>query len=529
MGCTSLKRLPEAPDGTKAFPALMKDAIRIRGWRGAHEEESVAEHKCECDPSHFHRCADLRWVTPAAACCSSPVARAVSRAASRAFQLDANNVDDIGEAEPGVGVRLQVQLSDGWCDVSAEEAQEICENLAMGNTIFQLHARGRAYAIDFTNANGATQTNEQTGKTRRLRVLDADDGEPHPVSNTEWDGPEAFAGSRSDESQVQLQRTYGPQSLRACASQGPRLKYLADNPHAQACFEQLAAREQQYCGAWAVFYHSYSFAALLYEVQAAVASVLFRFRSHSGALPRILVQDFHDVPDAHTLLSRFNAEFADNKRDHNPAFRRVGISAMCSLVCTGPEACVAKVFNAGYSCKDVSFRQVLCSLLETLYVPKAKVSDLAEQIIALSERHGLDVSQFGGRPCKTGKAGHLLQIFVRRDLVDRLCYAAHPYGPVDEERMPLSQWMNGNHSFAVGQARLLAHPKFFMRSSCVRLFVASAEPTFSRNRRAFQDELVDLIKELGEPVLRERAASGIYGGTLPAWWSSEDQRSHIGQ
>eukprot|EP00971_Amphidinium_carterae_P254929 5060951-Amphidinium_carterae.1 len=34
----------------------------------------------------------------------------------------------------------------------------------------------------------------------------------------------------------------------------------------QACFAEFAKREVEMCGEWAVFYHSYSFAALIYEV-----------------------------------------------------------------------------------------------------------------------------------------------------------------------------------------------------------------------------------------------------------------------
>ena len=49
-------------------------------------------------------------------------------------------------------------------------------------------------------------------------------------------------------------------------------------------------------------------------------------------------------------------------------------------------------------------------------------------IVALSEKHGLDVSQFGGKRCASGRAGHMLQIFVKRNLVDRYLYAALPYG-----------------------------------------------------------------------------------------------------
>jgi len=185
------------------------------------------------------------------------------------------------------------------------------------------------------------------------------------------------------------------------------------------------------------------------------------------------------------------------------------------------------VFVAGYSCKDLSFRSVLENLLESCYVPKAKVKQLAAKIIELSEKHGLDVSQFGGKPCQSGKAGHLMQIFVKRSLVDKLVYAAKPYGPIDEERMPISNWMNSDKSVQVGQARVVAHPKYFMRADCVRMYVASADPTFHSNRKEFQKELVGLLSMiLGEPDLRQKAANGIYGGTLPSWWSAEDQRNH---
>lgn len=42
-------------------------------------------------------------------------------------------------------------------------------------------------------------------------------------------------------------------------------KYLDGNPHARSCFEEFEQHELKYCGEWAVFYHSYSFAALIYE------------------------------------------------------------------------------------------------------------------------------------------------------------------------------------------------------------------------------------------------------------------------
>eukprot|EP00440_Ansanella_granifera_P023763 gb/GFBE01025808.1/.p1 GENE.gb/GFBE01025808.1/~~gb/GFBE01025808.1/.p1 ORF type:complete len:497 (+),score=116.03 gb/GFBE01025808.1/:1-1491(+) len=461
---------------------------------------------------------DLGWVagdaTPV-----TPARALASHGASAGAGIDGRNVAG-GAAETPLDVRVQIELEGGWRDCAPEETKQICQHLSRGASVFQINARGQNYTIDFSGSDGSgKQTNVSTGKSRKLRVLDVGDEEP---ATAEDDGLGTAPGDVSEE--VALQKSYGPQSKRGGASMHP-FRVLEGNEHAKKCFANFEANEARLCGEWAVFYHSYSFAALIYEVHAAVGSVLFRFRSQYATLPRILVHEFNETPDAPSLVKRFNSEFATNKRDHHPDFRRVGLSVMCSLASTGPEACVAMVFIAGYSCKDLSFRGVLENLLESCYVPKAKVKKLADEIIAMSEKHGLDVSQFGGKACQSGKAGHLMQLFIKRHLVDKLVYAAKPYGPVDEERMPISNWMNSNNSFQVGQARVVAHPKYFMQANSVRMFVASADPTFHRNRQAFQNELIQkLALILGEPSLRERAATGIYGGTLPSWWTSEDQR-----
>lgn len=446
-------------------------------------------------------------------------------------------------AVPDLAVRVQILLEGGWRDCPEEQIRQICEHLERGETKFMLHARGQNYSIDFDNSDGASQSNVSTGKKRMLRLLDAGDDAPPPEEATP--GIAMMASSSSSTSlgatsstslgrsastrispEVQQQLYYGPQSRRGGATEHP-YRVLQADPHAQECFKRFEQNEARLCGEWAPFYHSYSFAALIYEVQAAVGSVLFRFRSQYSPLPRILVKDFSEIPDAPVLIERFKKDFAVNKRDHHPSFRRVAVSAMCSLASTGPEACTAMVFIAGYSCKDLSFRSVLENLLESCYVPKPKVKELADKIIALSEKHGLDVSQFGGKACQSGKAGHLMQIFVKRNLVDKLVYAAKPYGPIDDDRMPISKWVNSGKSAQQGQARVVAHPKYFMRADKVRMFVASADPTFHKNRQAFQRELVGLLSMiLGEPDLRQKAATGIYGGSLPSWWQAEDQRNH---
>lgn len=423
----------------------------------------------------------------------------------------AADLEEAAEANP-YQHRVQVYFDeDGWRDMSRVEAAKVCGFLAAEVVRFELEAQGHEYAFDFSTIGEATQTHTKTGKVRKLRMLDG--------FNTLSMFPEVKPED------TYRQKRLGPQSKRGKASQNAIGKYLGGNTHAEACFKQLAANEERLCGEWAVFYHSYSFAALIYEVHAAVANLLFGFPSKYSVLPRLLAREFNDIPDSTSLIQKFNTDFVDHKRDHNPGFRKVGVSVMCSLASTGPEACLARVFVAGYSCKDVSFNRVLEKVLESCNISAQKVAILAKKIVRVAETHGLDCTQFGGASCQSKHAGHLLQIFIRRNLVDHLCYAAAPYGYLDEERMPLSKWMDSDSSFNRGQARIVAHPKFFMEGSKVRCFVASADPTFHKSRAAFQDELCKLIGEYTEPAFREKAAAMVYGGTLPSWYCCAEHRS----
>jgi len=71
---------------------------------------------------------------------------------------------------------------------------------------------------------------------------------------------------------------------------------------------------------------------------------------------------------------------------------------------------------------------------------------------------------------------------------------------------------------------MTANPDVFLRATCVRMFVFSADPTFHGNRPDFQEKLVELLSPLlGDKDARKKAATGIFAGKLPAWWSSEDQ------
>eukprot|EP00052_Salpingoeca_macrocollata_P027098 m.255633 g.255633 ORF g.255633 m.255633 type:complete len:521 (-) comp22694_c0_seq2:82-1644(-) len=319
-------------------------------------------------------------------------------------------------------------------------------------------------------------------------------------------------------SDIKKQAALGAQSLRNYKKDYGAA--VSKDAHAKRCFDRMLGNEARLCGEWAVFYHSTSFACLLYEVQAAVAAVLFRFKSNFSSLPRLLKAPYNEIATKDELLEAFKKMPG---MDHNVKFRSVAICATTTLVGPDPEAPPKNVFLAGYCCSDVSFKGVLTQLLESCYVPKDKVKKLADDIVKLSEKHGLDVSQFGGKRCKSGRAGHLLQIFMKRELVERFVYASLPFGVLDKTRDPIEKHLNGPGPIS-GQVRILCHPSLFMQASQVRMFVYAADETFHDNREKFQEELTALLKPiLGRDDTRERAAKGIHGGELPSWYKSDDQ------
>lgn len=161
---------------------------------------------------------------------------------------------------------------------------------------------------------------------------------------------------------IKAQAALGAQSCRSTKKPYNYGPSVSKDVHGSACFDRMLENEKRLCGEWAVFYHSYSLAALLYEVQASVAAVLFRFKSTFASLPRLLVKPFEEIGDADALMKEFPKM---SGRDHNPKFRAVGICATTNLLAPDMEAPPTNVFLSGYSCSDLSFMGVLEQLLQS--------------------------------------------------------------------------------------------------------------------------------------------------------------------
>ena len=261
-------------------------------------------------------------------------------------------------------------------------------------------------------------------------------------------------------------------------------------------------------GKFAVFYHSYSHAAILYEVQAAVGAVLFRFKSESASLPRMLFKPFEHIPNAKRMLEEW-PKWPD--KDHNDAFQHVGLCAVSSCLASDSEAPVLGSFLKGYHIGDgVFLDKLLPDILVSSGVPKGKSLEVSKSIISLAVKHGLDTSRFsglGGKACPSGRAGHYLQIFVRRDLVDRYVYPSHPMGRPDENRFsmpdskggsskPFRQHLERGDVEIKGQVRITINPDAFFWARCVRMFTYSADKKFAAQRVAFQKDVTNALASI---------------------------------
>jgi len=328
-------------------------------------------------------------------------------------------------------------------------------------------------------------------------------------------GP-AVTLDRLDDDFIAQQRTLGAQSCRGLSS--PDLSPLGGNKHAIKVCKQMLAREAALAGEWACFYHSYNSPALVYEVQAAIAKVLFNFGAKHGVLPRLLKASFERIPDAAAMLKAFPT-WPD--QDHNVAFKQVGICCSTSLASPDPEATPTHTFMHGYGASAVGI-EVVEQLLRDCGTPRKDVKKLARKVLDLANEHGLPQATGSS----AGLTGHLLQIFINRSCVDKWAYASLPMGVPDSTRWPLSKAL-AKDGIISGQARLTVNPSAFMRARAVRLYAYSADQAFHTQREAFQRALFDALAPiLACSEVRELAARGIYGGQLPQWWRDlETERS----
>ena len=308
------------------------------------------------------------------------------------------------------------------------------------------------------------------------------------------------------------QRSLGAQSCRGMTRSEltAQLTRSSVSSHSKSCFEKMLAREYEHCGTHVVFYHSYSYAALMYEVQAAIARVLYALPAGFGALPRLLKEPYLGKPHLTTLVEQFESM---GQQDHDPEFRQVAISVSVSLLAPGSEAPPTSVFEQGYSCNDLSFNGIMKTLFSTLGLSPAQVNRAINDVITVGRRWNLLTDVYGENQHNgvTGMTGHMIQMFIAADVVDDLAYASHAMGVPDPTRNPLSTYLTGKKT-PDGQARIFVHPSLFLNTDKVKLYHYAANQNLHKKRINFQDDLIKaLFQILGTPKAVLRAYNGVEG------------------
>jgi hypothetical protein len=272
--------------------------------------------------------------------------------------------------------------------------------------------------------------------------------------------------------------------------------------HTKSVFQQALQCEHSFGANWVVLYHCYNTAVLLYEVQAAIANLLFGFNSAASVLPRLRLTKFQSIPHAHSLLTAFPSW--GTLRDCCAEFKNIGICCSTSLLSQDPEATPLNYFSCGYQITNITLSDII-ALLKDCGLPDVDARDLA------SKAKGIIESSF-----KSSSKGHMLQIFIRREFVDYWAYPSLPYGVPDPARSLLSACTAEKERRVVGQARVVANPLAFMLPNCVRLFSYSSDPAFHCSRQALQSKLAVLFKPAFQSATqREACIKHIFGGSLP--------------
>eukprot|EP01001_Neometanema_parovale_P008201 NODE_4479_length_1058_cov_71.113369_g4277_i0.p1 GENE.NODE_4479_length_1058_cov_71.113369_g4277_i0~~NODE_4479_length_1058_cov_71.113369_g4277_i0.p1 ORF type:complete len:303 (+),score=38.53 NODE_4479_length_1058_cov_71.113369_g4277_i0:49-909(+) len=281
----------------------------------------------------------------------------------------------------------------------------------------------------------------------------------------------------------------------------------------------MVSREQQHHGEYFCFYHSYSIAHLVYEVQGVLAAALYALEDEFAPLPRILHKPFDGKPTMDLLLKAFSKM---PTRDHDPEFRALAICASVSLFGLDTEAPPLSCFYGGYSCTDLSFRKLLDSLFTACGLRHHEIKKVTDDILALGAKYGLMAHSYGASGSKrhlmfgdgcgesyTETTGHMLQIFLHKSVVDDIAYSSHAYGVMVGDRMPLSKYL-ATASPVQGQARIFMHPLVFTDKSKAIIYHYAANSEYWLKRPAFLKDLKTALHPiLGSYTSLKTALAGI--------------------
>ncbi|KAH3744178.1 hypothetical protein Pelo_14437 [Pelomyxa schiedti] len=225
------------------------------------------------------------------------------------------------------------------------------------------------------------------------------------------------------------------------------------------CFCTMIQREQKHFGDFYVFYHSYSLASILYELQSEIASVIYGMSSDFPPLPRLLHAPFRGKKNLSVLQSELHGS------DHNVSFRALAIAASNGLFATSSEMHPISCFMQGYSCGDVEWGKLLKDVLTAVGFTGREVDDAAKKVIDIGAKYYIPTSHFGAgtqaysAPSTAHPPGNMLQIFIHKEILDDVAYPCQPYGHPIQHSGTFAEYLKSNPT---GQTRIFAFPALFV-------------------------------------------------------------------
>jgi len=263
----------------------------------------------------------------------------------------------------------------------------------------------------------------------------------------------------------------------------------------KSLLREVINNEKKYIDHYVPIYHVYCSSAVIYEIYSALAAVLLDWEG-DNVLPRLHTSPFLLAPNALTLREKLKSfvptltSANDDKwgNDHNNKFRSIAIAGNTSLF-HGSEANPIN-FSSGYCACGVS------GIINDVF-DKTETMPLKEKVRKLAMKYEYPLEAFGPGQWKSTGRGSLLQIFVRKDIIDAVGYACFAYGKIDHDRSSIRKALEcipPKH----GQCRLSANPKVFMDPELAKVFHFSSDKKRHNGRMEFQNELRSIFKDYYE-------------------------------
>lgn len=268
-------------------------------------------------------------------------------------------------------------------------------------------------------------------------------------------------------------------------------KSQKNNRHVMWCFHLMLQREHLYSNSdYIVFYHSFVYSHVLFDVQTAIAEIIYNLEPDiNRIIPRLSKVPFQSA-NIDTIKTELSSQKMDN---HSKQSRALLLSAVCSLFAK-IEINLISTFTIGYSCIDINYLELLKNILLECNANEGVIDKLVNVILT---------NEYVKEPVKDGyfkkpkfscsrndDCGQMLQIFIHKSILDKITYISEPFG------MPYNR-IESNCATTTNQVRILVSPEYFMNPNLVKTYRYAANENTHKNRMQFISFLKELLtKEL---------------------------------